>query len=82
MADYSNRHPSTAHMMKMLEPNPNLRNETAKQIADDGFEFAENMVTLLPDSPEITAGLRKLMEAKDCFVRAAVFGETVDYRDR
>lgn len=24
------------------------------------------------DGPEITAGLRKLLEAKDCFVRAAL----------
>ena len=27
---------------------------------------------LLPDGPEKTAGLRKLLEAKDCFVRAAL----------
>lgn len=27
---------------------------------------------MLPDGPELTAGLRKLLEAKDCFVRAAV----------
>lgn len=26
----------------------------------------------LPDGPEKTAGLRKLLEAKDCFVRAAL----------
>ena len=24
------------------------------------------------DGPELTAGLRKLLEAKDCFVRAAL----------
>lgn len=27
---------------------------------------------LLPDGPETTEGLRKLLEAKDCFVRAAL----------
>jgi hypothetical protein len=26
----------------------------------------------LPDGPEKTAGLRKLLEAKDCFVRATL----------
>lgn len=26
----------------------------------------------LPKGPELTAGLRKLLEAKDCFVRAAL----------
>ena len=30
------------------------------------------MVESLPDGPELTAGLRKLLEAKDCFVRAAL----------
>jgi hypothetical protein len=33
---------------------------------------AHEMARALPDSPELTAGLRKLLEAKDCFVRAAV----------
>jgi len=27
---------------------------------------------LVPDGPEKSAGLRKLLEAKDCFVRAAM----------
>lgn len=30
------------------------------------------MVKTLPDGPELTTGLRKLLEAKDCFVRAAL----------
>ena len=33
-------------------------------------ELAAQMVALLPDGPELSAGLRKLLEAKDCFVRA------------
>ncbi len=33
-------------------------------------ELAEAMDAELPDSPEKSAGLRKLLEAKDCFVRA------------
>lgn len=33
---------------------------------------ASDMLESLPDSPELTAGLRKLLEAKDCFVRAAI----------
>ena len=35
-------------------------------------DLAEAMVNALPDGPELTAGLRKLLEAKDCFVRAAL----------
>ena len=39
-----------------------------KPIADAAYrlDFA------LPDGPEKDAGLRKLLEAKDCFVRAAL----------
>ena len=33
-------------------------------------ELAEQMERELPDGPEKSAGLRKLLEAKDCFVRA------------
>ena len=32
--------------------------------------LAEEMNDRLPDGPEKSAGLRKLLEAKDCFVRA------------
>ena len=35
-------------------------------------ELAQQMDQLLPDGPEKTTGLRKLLEAKDCFVRAAL----------
>jgi len=33
-------------------------------------ELAERLDSELPDGPEKSAGLRKLLEAKDCFVRA------------
>lgn len=32
--------------------------------------LAEAMDSFLPDGPEKSAGLRKLLESKDCFVRA------------
>jgi hypothetical protein len=35
-------------------------------------DLAEIMEQLLPDGPEKSAGLRKLLEAKDCFVRASL----------
>jgi len=35
-------------------------------------DLAELMVTSLPRNAETSAGLRKLLEAKDCFVRAAL----------
>lgn len=30
------------------------------------------MINALPDGTELAVGLRKLLEAKDCFVRAAL----------
>lgn len=35
-------------------------------------DLAHDMDESLPDCAEKTAGLRKLLEAKDCFVRAAL----------
>lgn len=37
-------------------------------------ELAKQMDALLPEGPEKTAGLRKLLEAKDCLVRARMAG--------
>jgi len=35
-------------------------------------ELAQQMILTLPDSPELTFGLRQLLLAKDAFVRAAL----------
>ena len=35
-------------------------------------ELAHLMEDTLPDGPEKSAGMRKLLEAKDCFVRANI----------
>lgn len=43
--------------------------EVVKPFAD----MAQWMVDKLPRNPERTAGLRKLLEAKDCAVRARIF---------
>jgi hypothetical protein len=43
------------------------------QIVSKPFgELAHALVNTLPPSAERTAGLRKLLEAKDCMVRAAM----------
>jgi hypothetical protein len=38
-------------------------------------ELAQKMVDELPQNAERTAGLRKLLEAKDCAVRAVLYKE-------
>lgn len=44
---------------------PDLQ-EVSKLLGD----VANQLEVLLPDSAEKSAGMRKLLEAKDCFVRA------------
>ncbi len=38
------------------------------------YHTARLIDTFLPEGPEKSAGMRKLLEAKDCFVRAALDG--------
>jgi hypothetical protein len=42
--------------------------ETSRKV----YALARDMVEYLPESAEKSAGLRKLLEAKDCFVRASL----------
>lgn len=41
-------------------------------VSEPACALALAMVDHLEDGPELTTGLRKLLEAKDCFVRQAV----------
>ncbi len=41
-------------------------------VSQQCHDLAEQMIGALPDGPELSAGLRKLLEAKDCFVRASL----------
>jgi hypothetical protein len=70
VTDLSNRHPATQEIMQFFEwghlPEPQRRLS-----APCGL-LAERMVAELADGPELTTGLRKLLEAKDCFVRASL----------
>lgn len=64
-------HPSTEHILRFfsfehLPPGP------LKDTSATCSDMARMMVAELPPGPELTAGLRKLLEAKDCFVRAAI----------
>lgn len=68
---YAERHPSTVQLLRWLEPNPNLP-MAGLTIANQIEITADMMVGHCPDGPELSAGLRKLLEAKDCLVRAAL----------
>lgn len=44
--------------------------EHLQPVSEQCHDLALWMVNNLPSSPEKTMGVRKLLEAKDCFVRA------------
>jgi hypothetical protein len=58
--------PSTTIKYFSYEHLPEKLQEVSKPIA----ELAKLMEETLPDGAEKSAGMRKLLEAKDCFVRA------------
>ena len=41
-----------------------------REVSEEVAKLAAKMEEKLPDGPEKSAGMRKLLEAKDCFVRA------------
>lgn len=47
--------------------------EGLKKISRPFCDLAEQMVAKLPPNPERSAALRKLLEAKDCAVRASIY---------
>lgn len=46
--------------------------EKLKNVSKPIGDLAVLMDSSIPDSPEKSAGMRKLLEAKDCFVRASL----------
>jgi len=44
-------------------------------VSGECYVLADIMLNNLPHNPELTVGLRKLLEAKDCFVRARLYKE-------
>ncbi len=49
-----------------------LDSEGMRRVSMEIEIVAEKMAAHLPHCAETTAGLRKLLEAKDCFVRAQI----------
>lgn len=79
--------PSDPIIAELRRTYPDRRDDTYELLAFFAYEHlprylqdvsalcavtAHSMVRRLPDGRELTAGLRKLLEAKDCFVRHAV----------
>jgi hypothetical protein len=62
-------HPSTEAILKYFayEHLPEKLQKVSRPFCDLARSMAEKF-----DGPELTAGLRKLLESKDCMVRAAL----------
>jgi hypothetical protein len=62
-------HPSTEEILRHFEYDhlPDTLQAVSAPVCRLARQMAEEL-----DGPELMAGLRKLLEAKDCFVRAAV----------
>jgi len=63
-------HPATKHLLRYFVAEhlpPVLR-----QVSEPMCELAVSLAKTLPPGPEALAALRKLLEAKDCAVRAAL----------
>lgn len=68
--DLTGRHPATVAIARYFDYDH--LPERLQAVSRPCHDLAEAMVVELEDGPELTAGLRKLLEAKDCFVRAAL----------
>lgn len=69
--DISDRHESTKNAVKWLGNGEHLP-EAVQDVWYMTEEYVERLLEALPDGIEFSAGLRKLLEAKDCFIRHAL----------
>jgi hypothetical protein len=66
-------HASVMHIMQFFEYEH--LPEYLQEVSRPFHELAHGLVRQIPGNPELTAGLRKLLEAKDCCVRAVLAGD-------
>jgi hypothetical protein len=66
------RHPSTKHIMQFFNHGEHLTDPKMREISELCSELAWDIFAELHDDPELTDGLRHLLKAKDCFLRAEI----------
>jgi hypothetical protein len=69
--DMENRHPATREIFQWFSYH-HLPEGIMQDTSHSIYLLAKDMIDILPDGPELTTGLRKLLEAKNCFVRQAL----------
>lgn len=75
--DLSDRHPSTQNLARWFDAD-HLPEGPVRTTSLMCGALAEQMIRSLPDGPELSEGLRKLLEAKDCFVRQSILAKEQD----
>lgn len=71
------RHPATREIAQFFSFD-HLPMGAPRVASEACHDLALEMILTTPDSPELTAGLRKLLEAKDCFVRCQIARTDLD----
>lgn len=67
------RHPAVVKLAGYFDAR--RTGERARPIAAEIEHTARTMLAAIPDSSELSVGLRKLLEARECFIRAAAEAE-------
>jgi hypothetical protein len=67
---FSDTHPATLAVLRFFEFD-HLHEGQLRDTSKKFYDLAHDLVSYL-DGPELTVALRKLLEAKDCAVRAAL----------
>lgn len=68
-------HPATTQVLRFFDYEH--LNGSARGVSQEFSALAWEMARILPEDPETTVALRKLLEAKDAAVRAALVGEGI-----
>ena len=68
------RHPATLQLLRWFDAD-HLPEGLPRNVSVMVGNTARLLADVLPNGPELSTGLRKLLEAKDCLVRAAIDAE-------
>lgn len=70
------RHAATVHLLSQFSY-AHLRTDHLQTLSKQFHDLAFDLAGQLHDGPELTAGLRKLLEAKDCCIRQSIIDSTI-----
>lgn len=71
-ADWDTRNPAGVQLLRWFDYEHLEEGSPQWTTSATVANLAVRMMATIKDGPELTAGLRKLLEARDCFVRATI----------